>query len=118
MSGSFVVNGRRFSAGDTFRMSGMDFRVRQGRKAPDDIVIDWCTSSGWVPIGFDVLGLLHDFFYENEEVLYPSPMGYMGGAKVTDFERFAVKHGHDAAIHRLESEKRMKQSRLFEDGAA
>lgn len=102
---------RRFAAGQTFYMSGVDFRVRPGRKGVDDLVLDWLTPRGWVPIGMDTLALKAAFFYENEDLLYPRVRGFEGGEYVLRHVEYAVRHGHADAIQRLEHEKRAKRQR-------
>ena len=82
---------RRFTPGDTFKMSGLRFRVIRGDKAgsgrepSDDYVMQWENAGGrWVSIGFDVVALLVDFLYENEDELYPPP----GHANARDWTNF------------------------------
>lgn len=121
---------RRFNSGDTFEMSGVRFRVIAGAKTgngrlpANDLVLQWEAAGRWVSIGFNVVALLVDFLYENEEELYPPPghhnahdwTNYRGGKKVRDFIGQAINHGHGHAIRHLEYEKTNKLS-LF-DGAA
>jgi len=122
---------RRFAPGDTFRLSGINFRVVAGSKSGKgrlpaiDYVIQWHNGTSWISVGFDVVALLVDFLYENEDELYPPPThsnshpwtNYRGGKYVMDFLNRAVKHGHRAAIQHLEYEKSNKDATLF-DGAA
>lgn len=122
---------RRFCAGDTFRLSGVDFRVvaggktGKGRNPANDLVIQWAVNGQWVSIGFDVVALLVDFLYENEDELYPPPghhnaldwTNYRGGKKVRDFIGQAINHGHRHAIQQLEFEKANRDATLFGDAA-
>ena len=120
---------RRFTPGDTFEMSGLRFRVIRGdktgsgREPADDYVIQWENAGGrWVSIGFDVVALLVDFLYENEDELYPPPghwnardwTNYKGGNYVRDFIGRAINHGHGHAIRHLQYEKNAKLS-LFDE---
>jgi hypothetical protein len=102
----------RFVSGDAFRLSELEFRVVQGRKAPDDLVLQWLTPTGWFPIRFDVLGLLVDFLYDNEGRLYPRWCGYRGGEKVVDYVRRAVDDGWRDAWRHLNCERSAKSSQL------
>jgi hypothetical protein len=62
-------NGRRWHAGDRETVSGVDFRVTQGRKAPTDLRIEWRTASGWMPVDMAAVFVLVDFFADNERAL-------------------------------------------------
>ena len=108
-----AVNGdeRRFVVGYEVQVSGIHFRVEQGRKHPDDRVLLWNTPTGWVPIEMAAGALMADFFYENEHVLYPPP--YSGGEKYREFLKHAMQHGWDKAVAGLRMEKNAKQRSLF-----
>lgn len=102
----------RFVAGDAFRCSGLDFRVRAGTKQSDDLVLDWRTpGGGWVPVAFDALGLITDFLYDNEDRLYRPDRGYMGGEKVRQYLNESIRKGHEIAWRNVQWEKRMSGTR-------
>jgi hypothetical protein len=110
---------RRFVTGDMFRLSGLDFRVQEGVKkqqgtgAGGDLVLQWLTPSGWVSIGFDALGLIVDFLYENEHHLFPPSQGFDGGEMVRDYVKKACQLGHDKAAAELRLQKAAKRG-LFD----
>ncbi len=107
---------RRFAAGDVFDQQGIRLRVVAGRKpaAGDgiDLRLDVLTPTGWVAVPLSVVGLMADFMYENEGVLYPKPQ-FKGGEKVWEYLRHSVKHGWSKAEAGLRLEKRYKESTLF-----
>lgn len=103
--------------GSAFMLCGLMFRIRRGRKHPDDLVLEWATPDGWRPITFAPVGLMVEFLYRNEDVLYPRTNGYKGGEKVMAYLRECLKVGHDDAWRNLEWEKRNK-STLFDAGDA
>jgi hypothetical protein len=101
-----------FKSGEEFYLSGLHFRIREGNKKPGDLVMEWRTLEGWLPVKFDAIGLLVEFLYYNEEHLYPQPQ-YQGGRKVIEYIQKAIKHGHVAAWTHLEGEKKLKAIRQF-----
>lgn len=103
---------RRFVVGYEVNISGIRFRVEQGRKDPNDRVLLWLTPTGWVPIEMAAGALMADFFYENEHVLYPPP--YAGGEKYRDFLKHAMQHGWEKAVAGLRAEKSAKQQSMFD----
>ena len=114
---------RRWQVRAPFRQFGLLWRILPGRKpcpacavlgkpCPHDRVLQWLTDEQrWVSIQMGAGALLADFFYENEEVLYPSRLGKMGGKKYLQFLMHAVEHGYEAAYEVLELEKRTKRLR-------
>lgn len=98
---------RRFNEGDTFRLQGIDFRVVRGKKGPADLRLDWLLSVGWQPVCVDIVGLIADFVYENENYLYPPPR-FKGGEKFMAYIRQAVGDGYRQANHDLHLERAVK----------
>lgn len=99
----FSLDERRFKDGQIFHFSGLEFRIRKGKKRPGDLVMEWRTPQGWRAIGYTVLGLLVDFFYENEHWLYPEP--FEGGERLRKHIGRAVRVGWRFAALVLEQEK-------------
>ena len=100
---------RRFFNGWGSEISGIHFRVVQGQKSPNDLKIEWLTAFGWRPIEMDAAALLADFFYENEEALYPQTNGYKGGQKFWEFLRHAMRHGWVRAVGGKNIERSQRQ---------
>jgi hypothetical protein len=99
------------------QVCGIDFRVREGRKFIGDLVIEWHTpQGGWRPITADVVFLLVDFLYDNEERRYPStPDGrVLGGRKVLREVQHAAFHGWRSAVGQLQQERISKQRAVRE----
>lgn len=69
------VSERRWKAGARGTVSGIPFRVVEGRKGPDDLMLQFyvATPNGgeWRAVGMDIGFLLADFLPENEDFLYP-----------------------------------------------
>ncbi len=68
----------QFAVGEKFELGGMWFRVGQGAKGPDDLVLSvWTRLPGqdgeWRPVEMRIVGMAHAFFCENEDRLYPPP---------------------------------------------
>lgn len=95
---------RRFAAGYSAHISGIPFRVVQGRKSADDLKLEWLTDRGWVPVDMAAGGLLADFFYENEHRLYTHPNA-LGGEKYMRFLQDCVRLGWQEAMDKLVDEK-------------
>lgn len=104
---------RRFKEGDAFEVSGVRFRVCTGTKGPDDLVLKWQLHDGrWAPILFDAAFLMADFFYENEEALYPSYRpNNQGGEKFRCAVFVAVKYGWREASRRVALERQQRRQR-------
>lgn len=74
---------RRFAHGQEYTTSdGLRFRIVRGRKTPRtpnnyadpvDLRIDVWANERWQPVHMETAFLLVNFFYENEDVLYPKP---------------------------------------------
>jgi hypothetical protein len=79
-----------------------------GKKARDDLRIDWATTNGWAAVRMVTVFMLADFFYENEDYLFPVGR-YRGGAMFLDAVRDACLNGWTGADERLEEQKRAKE---------
>lgn len=92
--------------------SGITLRVEQGKKAADDLRMDIFVGR-WVPIPMAFGAILADFFYENEEVLYPprGDAGPKGGKKYLDYLQGAAYVGWEAAESYLQDEKEAARQR-------
>lgn len=109
---------RRFQEGQRFLVDGMEFLVQQGSKHPDDLRLLWRIGGRWRPVRMAVGAFLADFFFENEQVLYPprpDGSGPKGGAKYLDYIRHAARFGWEKAEAGLVAERQVKESRLFSD---
>lgn len=104
----FADRYERFVMGDNYATCGMRFRVVAGKKKPGDLRLDVYADGVWRPVTFEPLFLMTDFFYENEDRLYPPAEGKKGGKYVMDALRFATQHGYVAAWRRVELEKKYK----------
>lgn len=81
----------RFRNGERWTFAGVDFRLRMGRKAWDDHVIEWRGVDGWHPVVLDAIFLVVDFVAWNEDNLYPYPA--RGGEEVLRYLRVARAQG-------------------------
>jgi hypothetical protein len=101
-----------------FEIDGVFYRVLHGRKGPGDLRLEHRVDGAWKPVRMRTGAMLADFFFENEEVLYPDAKG---GKKYLEYVRDATKYGWDKAdaVLRVERAQRKVQRSLFdEDGAA
>lgn len=98
---------RRFCDGWHREYDGLHLRVRAGRKAPDDLVMEMFVGGEWKIVSMGLVAILTDFLCENEDVLYPPPA--KGGDKFMGFLARAKLFGHDNAIQQLEAEKANKR---------
>lgn len=105
---------RRWYAGQSFSIDDMHFRVVAGKKGPDDLRLDQLVDGKWVAVRMAVGGMMADFFFENEEVLYPPPA--KGGKKYLDYVRDAARFGWERAEAALRVERAVKnmQPSLFD----
>jgi hypothetical protein len=110
---------RRFHAGYSVDISGIRFRVVQGRKVDrgkdrQDLRLEWWASGvgKWQAVDMQAAAFLADFFYENEEELYPQAEGMQGGRKFWEYLRWAMKHGWTKAQAGLRAEKAMRGVQL------
>jgi hypothetical protein len=101
----------RFVVGDTWRLSGLDFRVADGDKQDGDLVMQWRTPSGWWKVGMPALFLVVDFLYENEHRIYPPRMGFEGGEKLRKRLTIAARDGHERATALLTRERELRLAR-------
>lgn len=97
---------RRFQAGQTGDFNGIQWRIVNGKKHPEDLRLDICSPS-WRSIPMALSFLEADFFTENERVLYPNG----DRDKYLKFLRGAVILGWEVAHDQLEEEKRRKRER-------
>lgn len=95
-----------------FELAGQRFRVQRGVKSPDDLRLDWYTPTGWRAVPMSPGAMMADFFFENEDVLYPPDMGNQGGSKYIALLRHAARHGWQKANAGLLAERAAKQDRL------
>ena len=120
------VNHKRWQPCKPFEISGVRFRVVLGSKTARadatghrgrDLCLEWQTVVGWRPCEMAVGALFADFFYDNEDVLYPRPIG-QGGNKYRSYLYHAMKEGWQVADGVLQFEKRHKDDEpsLFDDG--
>lgn len=105
------LNPRRFKAGQAGTFDGIRFRVVAGRKADGDLVLEWETPTGWERITMHTVGLIVDFLYENEHLLYPPEQGHLGGDKLMKHLEKAVQAGWEKAAQVLDDEKDMAETR-------
>lgn len=107
---------RRFQPGWQETVGGVTYRVVLGRKmsrVPDavDLKLEAWTPRGWQAVPMAVGALMADFFYENEEVLYPPSAGFQGGTYYVTYLNQAVSDGWEVADERLQAEKRAREQR-------
>lgn len=102
---------RRWQAHQAFALAGQRFRVRAGYKSPEDLCLEWDIDGKWVAIPMSVGLMLNDFFYENEDVLYPKERGFKGGDYWRTYARHAERHGWQKAWAGVEAAKSVKSER-------
>lgn len=70
----------QFEIGQHFlkETGNLPFRVVPGTKRPGDLVLQVWARSDWTPIEMRAVGMVHAFFCENEDRLYPGE-GQLGG---------------------------------------
>lgn len=107
---------RRWQNGDFGELHGLRWRVRTGAKHPEDLVLEINVEGYWLAVSMTLGFLLADFFFQNEDVLYPPSQGYRGGYKYLNDCKVAALHGWDKAAAGLRAEKAMKADRLFDTG--
>ncbi len=100
---------RRWSPGVPFYVDPMWYRVVEGYKGPADLRLEWRIARAWQPIPMAHAALHTDFFYENEDVLYPPTDGYQGGNYFMTFLRNSATDGWHSAVAKLEDEKKNKR---------
>ena len=107
-----LVAGRLFDTED-----GLRCRIVPGVKKDGDLVLEIESAGQWRRVKFASVALFVEFLYRNEELLYPSSDGHLGGEKVMRFLRETLRVGHEQSSRNLEWEKRNKgvQQGLFAD---
>jgi hypothetical protein len=106
---------RRWQADTSHRIANApDFRVKRGDKDGGDLRLDWWSSAQklWVPVQMSAAALITDFFYENEEHLYPRVRGYMGGDFFIEYLKLAAHEGWQVADKKLRTEQYYKRTDL------
>jgi hypothetical protein len=89
----------------------MVFRIVPGYKGDNDYRLEVQRPDGaWQPVHMRTVAVLVQFFFENEERLYPPPR-YLGGEKFMRFLDDAVELGANKAVEKLQDEKRRKRER-------
>lgn len=101
---------RRWQVGEPFEVDGLRWRVVKGKKSPDDLRLEHLTPNGWRPTAMAMLFMLADFWYENEDLLYPKPR-YQGADYLLREVTRAAKQGWQVAQAKLQKEKEQKRAR-------
>lgn len=101
---------RRFRSGDGGEIGGIPWRIVTGMKSEDDLRMDIQVGEKWVAVKMDLGFLMADFFYENENVLYPPSQGFRGGQMYLDFCRGAAYMGWTHASETLSDQRRRKKA--------
>lgn len=104
------MTGRRWEVGMDFWVDNVRYRTVRGRKAPDDIRLDWYVAGDWHPVGMETPFLHTDFFFENEDVIYKPP--YQGGRFFTRRLGVAAVLGYERAQEVLRFEQEAKRRRI------
>lgn len=90
------MTARRFRAGQQREFDGIRVRIVPGYKRTrgdaDDLRLEWETPSGWRAVSMATVLAMADFFYENEDALYPPPR-YQGGRYWADALTRAMQSG-------------------------
>ena len=98
---------RRWEAGWTDNVSGIEFRIVEGRKEPGDLRMEWRTAGGWLPVKMSAVFMLTDFFVENEQHLkqFRPHWTETGADYFFRFLSMAVQDGWTAAAGQLEEQR-------------
>lgn len=102
---------RRWEVGLTIRLpNAPTFRVVNGDKKPGDLRLEWWSSARrlWLPVQMSAAALITDFFYENEDHLYPPPR-YMGGPYFMGYLAIAAAEGWQRADRKLRTEQHYRR---------
>ena len=87
-------------------IGGVYIRTMPGRKSPDDMKLEIQTPQGeWRAVPMTLVAYMTEFFFWNEENLYPRRDGFLGGEKFMEFLRDSVNNGYETATAGLEWEK-------------
>lgn len=104
-----MTRDRRWKAGMSNTVSGVEFRVTEGKKFPGDLRLDVysCRDRRWVPVEMPLAFYLCDFLTENEQ----ARRDYMGHWRQNGDMYFmracvgAVKHGWRFAADLLKEQR-------------
>lgn len=96
---------RRWQAGWRGTVDGVTLRVERGKKGPADLRMDVFVGGEWKPVHMSLGCVLADFFFENEDVLYPPSQGFAGGTYYLRALAEAPKVGWEAVVGRIRSER-------------
>jgi hypothetical protein len=112
---------RRWLAGMAFEVDGVFYRVLRGRKeAPrgaEDLRLEHRVDGVWRPVRMQTGAMLADFFFENEDVLYPRPR-FNGGTEYLSYLWDAAYTGWEHSEGRLQEQKTRRRESPWEGGAA
>lgn len=100
-----------FVVGQEYDIGGVRLRIRQGRKGPDDLVLDIEGYAGYVPVRMTLGALMADFFFQNEERLYPQEFNFEGGNRYVRFIHRAIAIGWENAAAQLARERALREVR-------
>lgn len=98
-----------FEEGQSGVVGGIPWRIRKGRKMDGDLIVDLLAPDGWHPVKMSLVGLLTQFFYENEQRLYPPPR-FRGGEFFVAFLRGCIRIGWSDASAMLEDQRRRREN--------
>lgn len=101
----------KFQAGDNGSIGGVEWRItngrkveRKGRPVTGDLRLElWVPE--WTPVKMALGFLEADFYYQNENRLYPQNLGFQGGERYLNFVRGAAYLGWEAAVAQLDDER-------------
>ena len=86
--------------------NGILLRVVPGKKSAEDLRLEWQIPGGeWRAVTMATGAIMADFWYENEDVLYPRAAGFKGGEKYAQYLGVAMREGWGVADATLQSEK-------------
>ena len=89
---------------------GIYWRIVEGRKKPGDLRLDMRAPS-WTAVPMALGFLEADFYFQNENHLYPPEDGFQGGERYMNFLRGSVYLGWQAAVAQLELEKELRRKK-------
>ena len=90
---------------------GIQFRIGKGEKSADDLVLQWLTPGGWRTLRFEAVFYMAQFFFENEDRLYPAAH-QLGGRKFLGAISTAALRGADEAWQTVLREKATSPRRV------